>query len=343
MKKILKITLISLLLTNITGMLMANSVRNYAPGLYAELDTSKGKIVLRLEYEKTPMTVINFAGLAKGLIENDQKKGEPYYDGMKFHRVINDFMVQGGCPKGNGTGGPGYNFPDEIDPSLKHDSPGVLSMANAGPGTNGSQFFITHKATPWLDGKHTVFGNVLFGQDVVDRIKQNDLIKKVEIIAIGEKAKAFEISQQAFDKYRNEFVSSADRRANEKIEQQKQQILKQWPAAISHSSGLQYVITGEGAGSNKPNKGQKVSVHYSGKFLNGKVFDSSKKRGQPIQIPIGMGRVIPGWDIGIMDMVEGENRTLIVPPNLGYGTRGYPPVIPPNSYLIFDVELVKIH
>jgi peptidylprolyl isomerase len=321
--------------------LSAAPVRNYAPGLYAEMETSKGMIVLKLEYEKTPMTVANFTGLARGLIKNDIKNNEPYYDGLTFHRVINDFMIQGGCPKGNGTGGPGYKFPDEIDRSLKHDEPGVLSMANAGPGTNGSQFFITHKATPWLDGKHTVFGKVLFGQDVVNGIEKGDLIKKLEIVAIGEKAESFEISQSAFDNYRNKFLSGADERTEKEKKIQLGIIENQWPSAIKHESGIQYVVHDAGTGNTKPQKGQKVKVHYTGKFLDGKQFDSSKDRG-PIDIPIGVGRVIKGWDIAIMDMVEGEKRTLIIPPHLGYGKRGYPPVIAPDSYLVFDVELLSI-
>lgn len=142
-----------------------------AEPLSITLETSKGNIEIALTPEKTPMTVANFVNLCQ----------RGFYDGLTFHRVIPDFMIQGGDPSGNGTGGPGYKFRDEFEPSLKHTGPGILSMANAGPGTNGSQFFITHVATPWLDGHHTVFGHVTKGQDVVNAIKQGDKIVKATV------------------------------------------------------------------------------------------------------------------------------------------------------------------
>lgn len=173
----------------------------YPEGLYAELKTTRGTIVCQLQYQKTPMTVMNFVGLAQGKIPSTQAPGKPFYDGLIFHRVINNFMIQGGDPQGSGRGGPGYRFPDEIHPSLKHDTAGILSMANAGPSTNGSQFFITHNATPWLDGKHTVFGKVFQGQAVVNAIRQGDRIEKVTVVAVGEAAKQFKVDPVAFKKW----------------------------------------------------------------------------------------------------------------------------------------------
>jgi len=170
-----------------------------AEGLYAKIITSRGDILIKLEFEKTPLTVVNFVGLAEGTKDSSRGKGVRFYDGLTFHRVIPNFMIQGGDPAGNGSGGPGYNFPDEIDSRLTHDVPGILSMANAGPGTNGSQFFITHTKTPWLDGKHTVFGHVIEGQDVVNAIRQGDTIKKIDIIRIGKKATAFKADQVSFE------------------------------------------------------------------------------------------------------------------------------------------------
>lgn len=174
---------------------MENQDPKLPEGLYARLSTSRGDIVCRLEFEKCKLTVGNFVGLATGSIAASRGRDVRFYDGLKFHRVIPDFMIQGGCPLGTGTGDPGYKFRDEIDPALRHDGPGVLSMANAGPHTNGSQFFITHLATPWLDGKHTVFGRVVSGQEVVDAIQQGDKINTVEIIRVGEKAKAFQAAR----------------------------------------------------------------------------------------------------------------------------------------------------
>ncbi len=317
---------------------MANS--QLKDGLYAKFNTDKGEILCQLEFEKTPLTVANFVGLAEGTKDlGSGATGQKFYDGLTFHRVIPDFMIQGGCPLGTGTGGPGYTFPDEIDSSLKHTGPGILSMANAGPGTNGSQFFITHVATPWLDGKHTVFGHVISGQDVVDKIEGGDGLVSIEIIRVGENAQAFQADQKAFD----HLLATLEERGKEKelkqMEDAAAKIRKEWPNAIITSSGLMYVVMKEGAGDLTPSKGTTVSAHYTGKLLDGTKFDSSYDRGQPISFAVGVGQVIKGWDEAFLDMKKGEKRVLIIPADLGYGPSGRGP-IPPNATMVFDVELV---
>ena len=311
-------------------------------GLYAKFNTSKGEILVVLEFEKTPLTVTNFVGLAEGTKElggGAKMKGDRFYDGLTFHRVIPDFMIQGGCPLGTGTGGPGYTFPDEIDPSLKHSGPGILSMANAGPGTNGSQFFITHVPTPWLDGKHTVFGHVVSGQDVVNAIKQGDTINTIEIVRVGKKAEAFKTDQAAFDALVTNFEKMQADKQKAALEAEQAVIKKNWPDAVTTPSGLKYVVVEEGSGDATPAPGTMVKAHYTGKLLNGAKFDSSYDRGTPIDFPVGQGRVIKGWDEAFLGMKKGEKRVLIIPPDLGYGVGGRGP-IPPNAYMIFDVELV---
>ena len=303
-------------------------------GMYAEFNTSKGKILLKLEFEKTPMTVANFVGLAEGTKHysrdgsTPKKQSKPYYDGLNFHRVIADFMVQGGCPEGTGRGGPGYRFPDEIDPSLKHTGPGILSMANAGPGTNGSQFFITHKNTSWLDGKHTVFGSVVTGQDVVNKIAKGDKLVSVKIIRKGAKAEAFKGGEEHFQKLRKGLGDISSKLEKEHGKK-----------AVATPSGLKYLVLKAGSGE-KAGKGRDIKAHYEGKLENGRMFDSSRKRGAPLAFKVGVGQVIKGWDEALSDMKKGERRILIIPPDLGYGARGAGGVIPPNATLVFDVEMV---
>jgi peptidylprolyl isomerase len=238
-------------------------------GIYAKIATPKGAITIKLEHEKTPMTVANFVGLAEGTLENNvTEKGTPYYDGLSFHRVIADFMVQGGDPTGTGAGGPGYQFEDEIHPELTHNRPGTLSMANAGPATNGSQFFITHGATDWLDGKHTVFGYVIEGQDVVDAIVQGDAMEKVEIIRVGEEAQNWDASSM-FTTARSkaeEAAKAAQEAADAAIQGLKDQ-------AETTESGLMYILEEEGKGP-KPTAGQQVDVHYELKLADGMVVFS---------------------------------------------------------------------
>ncbi|RPD91687.1 peptidylprolyl isomerase [Aureibaculum marinum] len=306
-------------------------------GLYAKFNTSKGEILVSLTYDKTPGTVGNFVALAEGNLENKVlPQGKPYYDGLKFHRVIPDFMIQGGCPLGTGTGNPGYSFDDEFHPDLKHDKPGVLSMANSGPATNGSQFFITHVPTPWLDNKHTVFGHVTEGQDIVDTIQQGDKIEKVEIIRVGTEAENF----NAVESFRVFEGARAKREAEEKAKQEK--LLNDASEGFDKTeSGLRYKILEKGNGKNAT-KGAMVSVHYKGQLLDGTVFDSSYKRNEPIEFTVGVGQVIPGWDEGILLLQVGDKARMVIPSDLAYGARGAGGVIPPNAPLIFDVELVNV-
>ena len=308
-------------------------------GLFAEIKTNKGIIQLVLEFQRTPLTVANFVGLAEGSIENDEKEsGVPYYNNLTFHRVIKDFMIQGGCPQGNGMGDPGYKFADEFHPDLSHSGPGILSMANSGPTTNGSQFFITHKETPWLDGKHSVFGHVLdsVSQDVVNAIETGDSIIDIKIIRNGRLAKKFEAP-----KVFTELQEKAKLIAQEKKAAEKLKIDELSSNSTETPSGLMYTIQKEGNG-DKAKASDVVKVHYTGKLVDGTVFDSSVERGTPIEFPLGVGRVIPGWDEGIALLSVGGKAQLIIPPHLAYGERGAGGVIPPNATLIFDVELVEI-
>lgn len=304
-------------------------------GLYAKFHSDKGEILVALEYEKTPGTVGNFVALAEGNLENSaQPQGKPYYDGLKFHRVIPDFMVQGGCPQGSGTGGPGYKFADEFHPELKHDKPGVLAMANAGPGTNGSQFYITHIETPWLDQKHTVFGHVVSGQDVVDAIAQGDVIEKIEIVRVGDSAGKF----NAVEAFRT-FEGSREKAIAKAKEAQKAELDKISAGFEETETGLRYQIIQKGTGQ-KAEAGQQVSVHYKGQLADGTVFDSSYKRNQPLDFQVGVGQVISGWDEGVCLLNVGDKARFVIPSHLGYGKQGAGGVIPPNATLIFDVELM---
>ena len=303
-------------------------------GIFVKMATNRGNVLLRMYYKQVPYTVANFVGLAEGTREwKDPKTGENkksnFFDGLKFHRVIPNFMIQGGDPMGSGRGGPGYKFADEFKPNLIHDRPGILSMANSGPNTNGSQFFITHVPTPWLDGKHSVFGEVVEGMDVVNAIVQNDQIKSVQIIRKGTDAEAFDANNFNFKDL--------------KIENK----LAGWYEDFSlpgreekTESGLRMILHKEGSGP-IAKIGQVVSVHYSGMLENGNKFDNSIDKGIPLTFKLGSGQMIKGFDEAFALMSKGEKRTLIIPPEIGYGARAKGS-IPPNSTLIFEVELVDI-
>ncbi|WP_281226320.1 peptidylprolyl isomerase [Flavobacterium aquiphilum] len=306
-------------------------------GIYAKFNTSRGAILVKLTHDLTPGTVGNFVALAEGNMENKVKpQGQKYYDGLSFHRVIPDFMIQGGCPKGTGTGDPGYKFDDEFHPSLKHDRPGVLSMANAGPGTNGSQFFITHVPTSWLDNKHTVFGHVIEGQDVVDAVAQGDVLETLEIIRVGEEAQKWNAIEA--------FISLKGARMKREAALKAEAEAKMETLAAGFQkteSGLRYQFIQKGSGK-QAEAGKTVSVHYEGSLENGKVFDSSYPRKKPIEFRLGQGQVIEGWDEGIALLQVGDKARFVIPSDLGYGPAGAGGVIPPNAILIFDVELMDV-
>ncbi len=306
-------------------------------GIYAKFNTSKGAVIVKLEHEKAPGTVGNFVALAEGNLENKVKpQGEPFYNGLKFHRVIPDFMIQGGCPQGTGTGGPGYKFDDEFHPDLKHDKPGILAMANSGPATNGSQFYITHVPTSWLDNKHTVFGHVVEGQDIVDEVAQGDHLESIEILREGEEAKKW----NAVEAFRT-FEGSRAKRELKEMELSEAKMEELAAGFQKTESGLryQYIVRGSGK---QAQEGKTVAVHYIGTLDNGKEFDNSYKRKKPIDFQLGRGNVIEGWDEGIALLKEGDKARFVIPSHLAYGSSGAGGVIPPNAVLIFDVELMEV-
>lgn len=365
MKKPLRI--ITLLSLTFTGC-KTDTYAELGEGLFAALQTNHGAIIIQLEYEKTPVTVANFITLAEGNnpFVSDDFTGKRYYDGLIFHRVIKDFMIQGGDPLGTGTGTPGYRFKDEFHDALTHTK-GVLSMANSGPKTNGSQFFITQKATPWLDGRHTVFGHVVQGIEVVDTIanvetgaqdkpKAAVVMEKVHIIRNGKAAQDFDAVQVITDYFAVE----------EAAEVALHQIKTAWVAACEQqkadakttASGLKIHSLVQGKGE-KPKLGQKVLVHYAGWLPNGDLFDSNdedvatqyntlneqrKQNGGYAPFPMDYSpeaRLIPGFKEGLQTMRVGDKVRLFIPSHLGYGAQGTGP-IPPHSNLVFDVEIVGI-
>ncbi|MEN8185942.1 MAG: peptidylprolyl isomerase [Bacteroidota bacterium] len=337
-------------------------------GLYADVETSKGNILLQLEYLHTPVTVASFVSLTEGTNDHvsEEFKGKPFYDGLTFHRVVKDFVIQGGDPRGNGSGGPGYRFESEfpVDDQgnlmFSHDGPGVLSMANSGPETNGSQFFITHKETKFLDGRHTVFGHVVIGQEVVDSVAVGDKIEKIEIIRIGKEAKDFDAAAE-FDSYYKSIEEEKQKLAEE-LKKVKEDLLKfieeNEVKATVLPSGLKVIslIKGEGK---RPVAGSKVLVNYAGYFASGDLFDSNIKEVATLHgkydsrrdqgggygpVPMDYSpdaALIPGFREGLQQMKVGDKVLLMIPSHLAYGEQGAGNVIPPNTDLLFELEIVE--
>ena len=336
------------------------SQKNNNDTIYASIETSKGIIKTQLFFNLTPVTVANFISLAEG--ENkevsDQYKGKKYYNGITFHRVIPEFMIQGGDPTGTGSGSPGYNFKDEFVDELKHDSAGILSMANAGPGTNGSQFFITHKETPWLDGAHTVFGNVVEGQDIVDKIEQGDSIINIEIIRQGNSAKKFNAPKIFTNHFKEEEKRKKEKeKALEKLKKDVSKIhsdLKE--KSTETETGLKFFINEKGDG-DMVDENKVILTHNAVYFEDGNLLDTSilevaekfnmfdNRRAQaggysPIEAKVGAkDMMIQGFKEGLKLLKTGDKATLFLPYYLAYGeteSRG----IPAKSNLIFEVEIV---
>ena len=336
------------------------SQKNNNDTIYASIETSKGIIKTQLFFNLTPVTVANFISLAEG--ENkevsEQYKGKKYYNGITFHRVIPDFMIQGGDPTGTGSGSPGYNFKDEFVDELKHDSAGILSMANAGPGTNGSQFFITHKETPWLDGAHTVFGNVVEGQDIVDKIEQGDSIINIEIIRQGNSAKKFNAPKIFTNHFKEEKKRKKEKeKALEKLKKDVSKIHSDLKKKSTETeTGLKFFINERGDG-DMVDENKVILTHYAVYFEDGNLLDTSilevaekfnmfdNRRAQaggysPIEAKVGAkDMMIQGFKEGLKLLKTGDKATLFLPYYLAYGeteSRG----IPAKSNLIFEVEIV---
>lgn len=347
---------------------------NLPDGLYAKIETNKGNIFVQLDFEKAPITVANFVALAEGkneFVTNENLKNKPFFDGLKFHRVIKDFMIQTGDPLGTGSGDTGYKFKDEFS-DLKFDDGGVLAMDNNGPATNSSQFFITHLATPWLDGKHTIFGHVVEkGMDVVNKIEQDDYINKVTIIRNGDAAKKFNAVKIFHDYFsvesENQNKKAAIAAENKRIYDEKYKTVREEKIAnfsnlksnaIKTPTGLQYIITKK-SGGKKPANGANIFIHYAGFLEDGELFDTSiesvaKTFGrydenraaqngyQPIPFQAGKkDGMIPGFIEGLEQLSFGDKATLFIPSRLGYGAAGAGTVIPPNANIIFEIELLE--
>jgi peptidylprolyl isomerase len=278
-------------------------------------------------------------GLAEGKL--DAAKGKHFYDGTVFHRVESGFVIQGGDPLGDGTGGPGYRFPDEFSPELMHDGPGILSMANAGSNTNGSQFFITLGAASWLDGVHSIFGKVVEGMEIANSIAVGDEIKKLRIERVGAAARAFDASQKAWDERLSAAYAALRAASQAKRDADIASITAKWPDAVADENGIFHKVIRKGLG-DLPSQGDTVAMIYKGMLLDGTVFDQSALSGGPLKFKVGTGEIIEGWDKVVSTMRKGEKRLVVIPPELAYGSSGISGVIPADAYLVFEMELTSI-
>ena len=304
-------------------------------GIFAHIETNKGKIIVELAYKKTPLTVINFIALSEGTKKSNKELGTPFYDGLSFHRVIDDFMIQGGDPKGNGTGGPGYRFADEFS-DLIHDKPGILSMANSGPATNGSQFFITHIPTPWLDGKHTVFGHVVDGMDVVNSIIKGDTLKTIKIVRVGDDANNFIANEESFNSLllkANEGLIAQQAMRQAEFENF---ALTSYPDATRNNFGHFVKIDKQGGGK-KALSGQLVSVDVAFKANSGEIMRAA---GTPIEFSLGSGEIIMLIEANTLEMLVGEERTILATYESVFGDAPSGN-IPQDAFIIFDLILLS--
>jgi cyclophilin family peptidyl-prolyl cis-trans isomerase len=329
---------------------------SYPDGLLAEVKTNKGLIVLQLEYEKTPMTVANFVGLAEGTIENKALPlGTPFFDGTVFHRVVPGHVIQAGQAKATVTA-PGYTFPNEIDASLSHGRAGMLGMANGGPHTNSSQFYITLGDRSYLDGNYTVFGHVIRGLDVVNAIVQGDVVETIRIVRVGRAASSFKPDTASFLKMADAARVKVKADDEKKARNEEAQIAKQWPKAVPSPKGARIIVLREGAGE-VPQNGSKLKVVYSGHYLNGDAFSSSADEGRPVpgsrtetfDYQVGTTKTTPALDEALSTMRMGERRIVIAQGALAYGTAGFYAkekpgekrfVISPNTTLVYEVERI---
>jgi len=305
-------------------------------GLYANIQTNRGRIMLRLEYEKVPLTVANFVGLAEGTL--DVTGGKPFYDGLSFHRVIPDFVIQGGDPSGDGTGGPGYEFPDEFESSLRHNAAGMVAMANYGQHTNGSQFYITHKATPWLDDKYSIFGKVVYGIDVVGKIQPGDSIKKVSIVRVGDKASNFRTDQATWAVMLESAWAITRQLRQDDRSIMLAAILGRWPELAPTGLGMYRYVVKEGAG-RQARRGDLAKLNYKALLSDGIIFENTEAYNTLLELELGVGQVTLGLDRAVEGMKLGERRIVAVPPELAYGNAGSDGIVPPGAYIVYDIRL----